>query len=127
MTRGGIGCGFPPHGTPLTSVDVAPHLDEHDCQRVSRPQEFNGAVQSLAAHVVVERCELGHQASEYLEGRAVPQCPAVGPVGGDTPPHLSGRDEDVVGVGLVVVCFVALVWNVTMRGLDQWLAFTDSG
>ena len=49
----------------------------------------------------------GHQASEYLEGRAVPQCHAVGPAGGDTAPHLSRRDEDVVGVGLVVVCFVA--------------------
>ena len=61
----------------------------------------------------------GHQASEYLEGRAVPQCHAVGPAGGDTAPHLSGRDEDVVGVGLVVVCFVALVWQATMRGLDQ--------
>ena len=40
--------------------------------------------------------------------------------GGDTAPHLSRRDEDVVGVGLVVVCFVALVWQATMRGLDQW-------
>ena len=68
----------------------------------------------------------GHQASKYLEGRAVPQCLNVGPAGGDTA-FSSGRDEDVAGVGLVVVCFVAWVWHVTMRGLDQWLAFTDSG
>ena len=45
MTRGGVCCGLPPHGTPLTSVDVAP-VD-------SGPQEFSGAVQSLVAHVVV--------------------------------------------------------------------------
>ena len=44
----------------------------------------------------------------------------MGPAGSDIAPHLSGRDEDVVGVGLVVVCFVALVWQATMRGLDQY-------
>ena len=65
----------------------------------------------------------GHQASEYLEGRAVPQCHAVGPAGGDTAPYLSRRDEDVVGVGLVVVCFVALVWQATMQATMQvWQA-----
>ena len=38
-------------------MDVAPHLDEHDWPRDSRPHEFSDEVQSLAAHVVVERCE----------------------------------------------------------------------
>ena len=57
MTRGGVCCGLPPHGTPLTSVDVAPHLAKHAWPVDSGPQEFSGAVQSLVAHVVVERCE----------------------------------------------------------------------
>ena len=56
MTRGGVGCGLPPRGTPLTSVDVAPHLAEHAWPVDSGPQEFDGAVQSLVNHVV-ERCE----------------------------------------------------------------------
>ena len=56
MTRSGVGCGLPPHGTPLTSVDVTPHLAEHAWPADSGPQEFSGAVQSLVTHVV-ERCE----------------------------------------------------------------------
>ena len=118
MTRGGVCCGLPPRGTPLTSVDVAPHLTEHAWPVDSGPQEFSGAV--VFGGPCCRGVMRGHQASEYLEGRAVPQCHAVGPAGGDTAPHLSGRDEDVVGVGPVVVCFVAFVWQATMRGLDQW-------
>ena len=49
----------------------------------------------------------------------------MGPAGGDTVPHLSGRDEDVAGVGLVLVCFVALVWQATIPGLDQWCRLAE--
>ena len=38
-------------------MDVAPHLAKHAWPVDSGPQEFSGAIQSLVAHVVVERCE----------------------------------------------------------------------
>ena len=77
MTRGGVGCGLPPRGTPLTSVDVAPHLAEHAWPVDSGPQEFSGAVQSLVAHVVVERCEDIRLQSTWKDERersTVPRC-----------------------------------------------------
>ena len=57
MVRSGVGLGSPYHGTPLTGINVAPHLVEHAWPIDSGPHERSGVIRPLVPHVVMKRCE----------------------------------------------------------------------